>query len=128
MYHFLSHLLPLGDGHFSPIAAYHEKSDKCLVLDVARFKYAPYWVNVADLFQATKSIDQITGRSRGWFLMYPPLTNKKGSTYHYKGAKTVDEGKRPVGVVPLAGDGKPVCPIEGIRNKYCFSNDDNKSN
>ena len=27
-----------GDGHFSPIAAYHEETDQVLVLDVARFK------------------------------------------------------------------------------------------
>jgi len=31
-----------GDGHYSPIAAYHEPTDQCLVLDVARFKYAPF--------------------------------------------------------------------------------------
>lgn len=34
-----------GDGHFSPVAAYHPPSDSCLVLDVARFKYSPYWVS-----------------------------------------------------------------------------------
>jgi glutathione gamma-glutamylcysteinyltransferase len=32
-----------GDGHFSPVAAYHEERDMALILDVARFKYSPYW-------------------------------------------------------------------------------------
>uniref|UniRef100_A0A0A9Z1L9 glutathione gamma-glutamylcysteinyltransferase n=1 Tax=Lygus hesperus TaxID=30085 RepID=A0A0A9Z1L9_LYGHE len=33
-----------GDGHMSPIGGYHEPSDHVLILDVARFKYPPYWV------------------------------------------------------------------------------------
>jgi glutathione gamma-glutamylcysteinyltransferase len=33
-----------GDGHFSPIGGYHAPSDSVLILDVARFKYPPYWV------------------------------------------------------------------------------------
>ena len=33
-----------GGGHISPLAAYHEKSDRFLILDVARFKYPPVWV------------------------------------------------------------------------------------
>ena len=116
-----------GDGHFSPIAAYHKQSDQCLVMDVARFKYAPYWVSVSDLFEATKPEDETTGKSRGWFLMYPPPPpndNKKSSgiQYSYKGSKTVDERKRPAEVVSLVGDGKVVCPVEKIRNKYCFAN------
>ena len=34
-----SSLKQTGDGHFSPIAGYHEESDSVLILDVARFKY-----------------------------------------------------------------------------------------
>lgn len=33
-----------GDGHFSCIAAYSEKDDTVLILDVARFKYPSYWI------------------------------------------------------------------------------------
>jgi hypothetical protein len=29
-----------GDGHFSPIGAYHAENDLVLILDVARFKWA----------------------------------------------------------------------------------------
>ncbi|MEY2985432.1 MAG: hypothetical protein RLZZ568_2049, partial [Cyanobacteriota bacterium] len=35
-------------GHISPLAAYHEASDRFLILDVARYKYPPVWVKAAD--------------------------------------------------------------------------------
>jgi glutathione gamma-glutamylcysteinyltransferase len=58
-----------GSGHFSPIGAYHAASDSVLVLDVARFKYPPYWVPVRDLWRACSMADPITGRARGWFTL-----------------------------------------------------------
>jgi glutathione gamma-glutamylcysteinyltransferase len=58
-----------GEGHYSPIAAYHQGRDMALVLDVARFKYPPHWVSVAALFEAMKPIDPSTQQSRGYFLM-----------------------------------------------------------
>ena len=61
-----------GTGHFSPIAGYHAGSDSALVLDVARFKYPPYWVPVRDLWHACNTIDESTGRSRGWFTLSAP--------------------------------------------------------
>ena len=61
-----------GGGHFSPIAAYHAPSDSALVLDVARFKYPPYWVSVPTLYQASLKPDDYTGRSRGWFELSTP--------------------------------------------------------
>jgi hypothetical protein len=33
-----------GDGHFSPIGGFHTQRDLVLILDTARFKYAPHWV------------------------------------------------------------------------------------
>jgi hypothetical protein len=39
-----------GTGHFSPIGGYCEKEEKVLVLDVARFKYPPYWVSIRQLW------------------------------------------------------------------------------
>ncbi len=35
-----------GDGHFTPIGGYHEKTDKVLLFDTARFKYPPHWVDI----------------------------------------------------------------------------------
>ena len=51
-----------GDGHFSPIGGYHKGRDLALVLDTARFKYPPHWVSLPLLFEATKALDQDTGK------------------------------------------------------------------
>ena len=56
-----------GGGHFSPIGGYHSPSDSALVLDVARFKYPPYWVTLPRLWDASLVVDEATGRERGWF-------------------------------------------------------------
>ena len=55
-----------GSGHYSPLGGYHEPSDRALVLDVARFKYPPHWVDVDTLWRAMLPIDESTGQSRGW--------------------------------------------------------------
>ena len=34
-------------GHISPLAAYDAKSDRFLILDVARYKYPPVWVKAS---------------------------------------------------------------------------------
>lgn len=53
-------------GHFSPIAAYHEGMDAVLVMDVARFKYPPFWAPVPLIWEAMTDIDPSTGCSRGY--------------------------------------------------------------
>lgn len=60
------------DGHMSPLAAYDEQTDRFLILDVARFKYPPVWVDAAELFAAMNTIDHGNdGRSRGYILVAP---------------------------------------------------------
>lgn len=58
-----------GIGHFSPVGGYHSPSDKVLILDVARFKYPPHWVDLETLFRAMQSIDAETNKPRGYMLM-----------------------------------------------------------
>ena len=60
-----------GSGHFSPVGGYHQARDLALILDVARFKYPPHWVSVERLWQATHSIDPVTGKTRGWLVFRP---------------------------------------------------------
>ena len=36
------------------MAAYDAKGDRFLILDVARYKYPPVWIGVADLFDAMR--------------------------------------------------------------------------
>lgn len=58
-----------GDGHFSPIAGYHSASDMCLIMDVARFKYPPYWCPVPLLYQALETKDPVSENTRGFVLL-----------------------------------------------------------
>jgi len=114
-----------GDGHFSPIAAYSEETDRCLVLDVARFKYAPYWVSIKDLYESTRPEDPTTNKSRGWFIMYPPRS-VFGDNHRsvFKGTRTLNEAQRPADIVPLSGEEtkEQLCPVGDIKVQYCAVN------
>lgn len=114
-----SNLGQTGEGHFSPVAAYHSPSDACLVLDVARFKYSPYWVPVGDLYDAMVPEDDATGRSRGWMIMYPPDGSRRSRRKDGELSKEEYEGKRPAEGVPLSGTGQRLCPVESIKIDYC---------
>ncbi|MBG0812202.1 phytochelatin synthase family protein [Methylosinus sp. H3A] len=59
-------------GHISPLAAYDAKTDRFLLLDVARYKYPPVWISAHDLFDAMNTTDAGNeGRSRGFVLIGP---------------------------------------------------------
>jgi hypothetical protein len=57
-------------GHISPLAAYDERTDRFLILDVARYKYPPVWVTTSDLFEAmnTPDVDN-ENKTRGYVLI-----------------------------------------------------------
>ena len=60
----------LPGGHISPLAAYDEKQDRFLILDVARYKYPPVWVSSADLYAAMNTPDVSNGgKTRGYVLV-----------------------------------------------------------
>lgn len=63
------HLNQTGDGHYSPVGGYHRGRDMALILDVARFKYPPYWVKLSDLWDSMALKDQATGQARGYFVI-----------------------------------------------------------
>ncbi|MDJ0599997.1 MAG: phytochelatin synthase family protein [Crocosphaera sp.] len=56
-------------GHISPVAAYHQASDRFLILDVSRYKYPPVWVKAEDLWKATNTIDSTSEKTRGFVLI-----------------------------------------------------------
>jgi hypothetical protein len=57
-------------GHISPLAAYDEKQDRFLILDVARYKYPPVWAPAADLYAAMNTPDIVNGgKTRGYVLV-----------------------------------------------------------
>lgn len=67
-----------GIGHFSPIGAYNIQRRLALVLDVARFKYPPYWVPVDKLWAAMKPVDGETGLPRGYIMLRRTATRITG--------------------------------------------------
>jgi len=58
-----------GQGHYSPIGGYHQGKDLALVMDVARFKYAPHWVPVETLWRSMREVDEDTKKPRGYYLL-----------------------------------------------------------
>lgn len=56
-------------GHISPIAAYNQRTDRFLILDVSRYKYPPVWVKTVDLWQAIRTTDSDSGKTRGFVLV-----------------------------------------------------------
>ncbi|MBE9227287.1 phytochelatin synthase family protein [Phormidium sp. LEGE 05292] len=56
-------------GHISPIAAYNQKTDRFLILDVSRYKYPPVWVKAEELWRAMATKDPSTGKTRGLVLV-----------------------------------------------------------
>jgi hypothetical protein len=55
----------VGGGHWSALAAYDAQSDSVLILDVAKYKYPPAWVNISILQQAIATLDTTSNKSRG---------------------------------------------------------------
>ena len=58
-----------GGGHISPLAAFDPRSDRVLILDVARYRYPAVWVAIADLWRAVATLDRSSGRSRGLLII-----------------------------------------------------------
>jgi hypothetical protein len=65
-----------GGGHISPLAAYDAPTDSFLVLDVARYKYPPQWITFDLLYEAMRTIDTSSHKSRGAVI----LSLKKGES------------------------------------------------
>jgi len=57
-----------GGGHWSPIAAYDAESDSFLILDVARFKFPPVWVNASAFINSMQTANKY-GQSRGFIIL-----------------------------------------------------------
>ena len=54
-----------GGGHWSVLAAYDVQSDRVLILDVAKYMYAPAWVGIDTLQKAIATVDTTSNKSRG---------------------------------------------------------------
>lgn len=65
-----------GGGHHSPLGAYCAESDTVLVLDVARYRFKPYWVPVEKMYNATASSN---GLAQGGHRGLARVTAQQGS-------------------------------------------------
>ena len=59
-----------GDGHFSPVGGIHTGENLVLIMDVARFKYPPYWVPLSELYEAMMCRDKVVNEPRGYFVIH----------------------------------------------------------
>lgn len=58
-----------GDGHFACLGGYHPKTEKVLLMDTARYKYPPFWVDIQDLYESVRSLDKDSGKMRGFLVL-----------------------------------------------------------
>ena len=58
-----------GTGHFSPLGAYDEVSDRVLILDTAAYKYPPVWASFADFYNAINTVDEDAKATRGFIII-----------------------------------------------------------
>jgi hypothetical protein len=56
-------------GHFSPIAAYDEKSDSVLMLDVAAHRNPWIWINLSDVYHAMNTKNYAQTSYRGYLVV-----------------------------------------------------------
>lgn len=90
-----------GSGHYSPIGGIHVEKELALILDVARFKYPPYWVPLKRVWEAMAAIDPLTGLPRGYFVV---------STWSDANQKAEMDFK----VEPLLAAGIPPVQLDGL--------------
>lgn len=95
-----------GAGHYSPLAAVHEGSDRVLILDVARFKYPPHWAPIGQLWQAMRTVDPATGHPRGW-IQFSRADRTEPSV-----AEAMAIAAR---LTDLGAVAAPTCPPRGLR-------------
>ena len=70
-----------GDGHFSCVGGFDPETQKTLVLDTARFKYPPFWVDFDMLSKSLASIDSDCGKNRGFIVVSKKLKKETQLSY-----------------------------------------------
>ncbi|NBV06878.1 MAG: hypothetical protein EBS06_06565 [Proteobacteria bacterium] len=63
----------LSGGHFSPVAAYDEKSDSILMLDVAAHRNPWIWINLSDIYHAMNTKNYAQTHYRGYLVVKTKL-------------------------------------------------------
>lgn len=58
-----------GDGHYTPLAAFHQKANLGLLLESARFKYNSRWYDLRDIYNSLTEKDKLSDLPRGFLLI-----------------------------------------------------------
>ena len=58
-----------GTGHFACLGGFHPESQKVLILDTARFKYPPFWVDLESFYRSVKTKDEDSNKMRGFIVI-----------------------------------------------------------
>jgi Phytochelatin synthase len=78
------------------LAAYDTKSDRFLILDVARYKYPPVWVKASELFDAMNTADADNEeKTRGFVLISKP--DRSTRSYSHLTGNTTSRNCKPYG-------------------------------
>ena len=89
-------------------------------MDVARFKYPPYWVTVNDLFESMNGVDKSTGKGRGWFKICRESEFGDGGKVE-KGKQreigNLEDLENVKGTTNVVSGGR--CPINDTKKKFC---------
>ena len=105
-----------GDGHFSPVGGYHASRDLVLIMDVARFKYPPFWVPLETLWLAMAERDKRSDASRGYFIVSSWNNNKVNSMQHVT-SETKDDLNHEKNINP--SEDSDICGIAGDITDRC---------
>ena len=62
-----------GSGHFSPLCGYHNKTHSVLLLDIARYKYPPYWIECRYIYNSLIPFDCDRRKRRGFSVISKEL-------------------------------------------------------
>ena len=107
-----------GEGHFSPIGGYHYLRKMVLVLDVARYKYPPYWCNIKTFYDSLEPIDKATSKPRGFCLITKSYLNYASICRVTKDFKSLEGIKKWLGNVKVE-KGKLAEVIEKMLANIC---------
>jgi len=90
------YLQQTGEGHYNPIAGIHlnGKRAMALILDLAKFKYPGYWVDLEVLYESMKPQDETTGKSRGYFMISANRDVNPSARQIAEDVKSIGEFKR----------------------------------
>ncbi|KAH9284132.1 Glutathione gamma-glutamylcysteinyltransferase 3 [Echinococcus granulosus] len=98
-----------GNGHYALVSGYHPKRDLILVLETAAFKYPSHWAPLTAIYNGMCSLDNVTGRPRGYMFITKAFHARTGllSPYPHGPAAPDADARDPSAQQPLSANDPP---------------------